>query len=153
MSGHNFKQRWYDNDPFLVNAFKLLKMLDEKTLEEVSNKIMKEVTIIRQRSANKVDTDRVLGMYKAGNKRRNVDENAHLLSAISSLSTIPVPECKMILEKVFYNLQKAREEAKLREEAEAEKLRKEEEKKKELEAAKAKAEAEGQATEQLPEQA
>lgn len=108
----NLGKRWYDNDPYLVNTFKLLSLLDEKTLEIVSGQIIKEVQDLRKRTGKKVETDKILGMYKAENKRRNADEKPSLKGATTALSTIPLADCKIILECIFEVLKDSREEMK-----------------------------------------
>ena len=106
----NLNSRWYDKDPKLTRVVELMEALPLDVQEELAVNLIHFVNIIR-RNRNEIENpisigkSRVLGLYKAFNKRRWYDKRSILMSAMNTLSTLPFDDCTIIAEGLIRTLE------------------------------------------------
>jgi len=109
MQEENFNNRWYDNETAMNKVLNLMKDLPENIQEELALTLIQFANLIRKSKQIDEDTlsigkDKVLGLYKASNKRRWYDKNPTLMSAMNILNTLPPNEFKNIVEGLLLTL-------------------------------------------------
>jgi len=109
MPKEDSKNRWYDNDSGMNRVLNLMKNLPENIQEDLAATLIQFANLIRkdrkiEESALSIGKDKVLGLYKASNKRRWYDQNPTLMSAMNILSTLPPNEFKNIVEGLLLTL-------------------------------------------------
>lgn len=87
-------KRWYDKSSKLGEMMKVLSCMSEKEIAQISVYLYQVVKLYRkQRNAVSdslsIGRDKLLGYYKAYNKRRWYDKDPSLGSAINIISTLP----------------------------------------------------------------
>ncbi|MDD3012174.1 MAG: hypothetical protein PHC34_00535 [Candidatus Gastranaerophilales bacterium] len=109
MSEDDSIKRWYDNDLSMNRVLNLMKNLPEHIQEELAVTLIQFANLIRknrkiEENALSIGTSKVLGLYKASNKRRWYDKNPTLMSAMNILNTLPPKEFKNIVEGLLLTL-------------------------------------------------
>jgi hypothetical protein len=98
------KKRWYDNHKETLNTLYLLKNLDQKSKEKLSENIIdiaNQIKSIRREEKEpplSIGLKRVLGLYQSSNSRRWYDRQTDLNSAIQAISTLPKEDFLNIME-------------------------------------------------------
>jgi hypothetical protein len=110
----NQKNRWYDKDPRMSEILDLIKDLSDEDQEELAVNLIKYINIIRKNRKELENTlsigkSRVLGLYKAYNKRRWYDKSSSLMSAMNILATLAPDDCKSIVEALIMSMHRETE--------------------------------------------
>ncbi|EKE03224.1 MAG: hypothetical protein ACD_20C00234G0046 [uncultured bacterium] len=101
--------RWYDEDSKMVDTLGVIQSLSKYEQEELGIILIQLVNLLRKNRNEdaipiSIGKDRVLGLYKASNKRRWYDKHPVLMSAMNTLSTLPVNDCNAIIEGMLETL-------------------------------------------------
>lgn len=109
MQEEDLNGRWYDNDTGMDRVLNLMKDLPENIQEDLALTLIQFANLIRKNRKVEEETlsigkNKVLGLYKASNKRRWYDKNPSLMSAMNILSTLPPAEFKNIVEGLLLTL-------------------------------------------------
>ena len=106
----SFEKRWYDKDRKMAKVLEIIKSLNDREQQEFGISLFQLSSMVRKTKSEKsqdndagisIGKDKVLGLYKSFNKRRWYDRDLSLMSAMNSLSTLPVEECKNITEGIL----------------------------------------------------
>jgi hypothetical protein len=103
MEEETSNERWYDKDPKMAEILELLHSLTREEQEELSVSLIQFVNMLRESRSDEetpisIGKNRVLGLYKSFHKRRWYDKNMSLMSAMNTISTLPIDDCKKITE-------------------------------------------------------
>ena len=109
MSG-DVLNRWYDKDPKMQYVLGCLKSLSPEDQEELAVGLMHFVNVFRKNRKEdeipvSIGKNRTLGLYKASNKRRWYDKNPVLQSAMNTLGTMPIEDCRKISEGLLLTIE------------------------------------------------
>jgi len=109
MTEEDSKHRWYDNDSGMDRVLNLMQNLPENIQEELAVTLIQFANLIRknrkiEENTLSIGTAKVLGLYKASNKRRWYDKNPTLMSAMNILNTLPPKEFRNIVEGLLLTL-------------------------------------------------
>jgi hypothetical protein len=109
MQNEDLKDRWYDKNSRMSEVLSFICDLPENEQEELGITIIKLVNVLRRSRKEdeipiSIGKDRVLGLYKAFNKRRWYDQNSTLMSAMNILKTLPDDDCRSIIEGLVITL-------------------------------------------------
>lgn len=105
-----FKRRWYDRSEQTQNAMGLLKELDAKSQEIISNNIVDIANSIKTVRKEEevvplsIGLKRVLGLYKSSESKRWYDKSEHLDQAFKTISTLPEDDFENIMEGICSSL-------------------------------------------------
>lgn len=106
----NADLRWYDKDPRMVELFEVLEELPKESQDQLGALIIQFVNLVRKNKDEdteeiiSIGKERVLGLYKAFNKRRWYDKQNSLMGALNTLSTMHIEDCKKITEGLLETL-------------------------------------------------
>jgi hypothetical protein len=109
MQEENLNNRWYDNETGMNRVLNLMRDLPENIQEDLALTLIQFANLIRKNRKIEDDTlsigkNKVLGLYKASQKRRWYDKNPTLMSAMNILNTLPPHEFKNIVEGLLLTL-------------------------------------------------
>lgn len=102
-------KRWYDRDSRIKKMIHVIETLPAESQDDIAYTLIQFVNFYRQ-NRNEIELPvsigkyKVLGLYKAYNKRRWYDKNYSLMSAMNILSTLPVEECANIAEGLLLSI-------------------------------------------------
>ena len=103
-------KRWYDQHQDTLDTLNLLKNLDRRTRQKLSNDIIDIAnqikTIHREEDEPtlSIGLERVLGLYKSSSSRRWYDRQEDLSYAIKTISTLPQDDFLNIMEGLAVSL-------------------------------------------------
>lgn len=109
MDEETIASRWYDKDPRMQMVLDVVKDFSPETLSEFSSALMQLTNIVRKNkrmdsSQLSIGKTKVLGLYKAFNKRRWYDQHQVLMNSLNILSTVSDEDFNAIIEGVLQSL-------------------------------------------------
>ena len=103
-------RRWYDRHQDTLDTLNLLKNLDKRSRERLSNDIIdianqiKSIHREEDEPTLSIGLERVLGLYQSSNSRRWYDRQDDLSCAIKTISTLPQDDFLNIMEGLCVSL-------------------------------------------------
>lgn len=102
-------KRWYDRDPRMAQILDILKDLPENSQTEFARVLMQLINILRKSKKNNgsqlsIGKNKVLGMYKAFNRRRWYDQSTSLMNSLNTLSMLSDEDFSTIVDGILITL-------------------------------------------------
>ena len=109
MNDECLASRWYDKDPKMLEVLDIMQSLPNQDQEELGSTLIQLVNLVRKNRKEddipiSIGKNRALGLYKSFNKRRWYDQNSVLMSAMNTISTLPLEDCRKISEGLLITL-------------------------------------------------
>lgn len=103
-------KRWYDNHDDTLEALEILRKLDRKSREKLSNDVIdiaKQIKSIHNEEEEpplSIGLERVLGLYQSSNVRRWYDKQRDINMVMRAISTLPKEDFHNIMEGLCVSL-------------------------------------------------
>ena len=103
-------KRWYDRDPRMSQILCILRDLPDDSKSEFARVLMQLINILRKNKKSDDDSPlsigkaKVLGLYKASNKRRWYDQTSDLMNSLNLLSALDDTDFNEIVDGLLLTL-------------------------------------------------
>jgi len=99
-------KRWYDKDPRMSQILDILENMPEESKVEFARILMSLINILRKDKKNSdaplsLGKSKVLGLYKAFNKRRWYDQSHSLMHSLNILSTLELEDFNTVVDGIL----------------------------------------------------
>jgi len=103
-------KRWYDKDPIITEAIRLIRKLPVPQQEQLAQSVINFVNLLRKNRNEDPETlisigkDRVLGLYKSSNCNRWYDKTPMLQIALKKVSSLPDEDAQKVAQGIIDTL-------------------------------------------------